>query len=150
VPGLVRLAGLRYLRRHPWQLVLAVGGVGVGVAVAVSVALATSSARRAFLISSETLTGAATHQIVAGSVGLPDDLYRQLRVDLGLRATAPVAEGLVADLIGSAEAREDAQLVRAAGIVIGWSGRGVRKARARALRAWRRFGKLEPFWSGSA
>ena len=39
---LLRRTGLRYLQRHPWQFVLAVGGVALGVAVAVSVALATA------------------------------------------------------------------------------------------------------------
>jgi putative ABC transport system permease protein len=92
---LLRRSGTRYLTRHPWQLLLAVGGVGLGVAVAVAVALATASAKRAFVISSETLTGQTTHQIVGGSAGLPDELYRQLRVDLGIRASAPVVEGFV-------------------------------------------------------
>jgi len=96
VTRLLRRTGLRYLQRHPWQFVLAVGGVALGVAVAVSVALATASATRAFVLTNEALTGTATHQIVAGSEGLPDELYRQLRVDLGLRAAAPVVEGFVA------------------------------------------------------
>jgi len=93
---LLRRTGLRYLQRHPWQFVLAVGGVALGVAVAVSVALATASATRAFVLTNEALTGATTHQIVAGSEGLPDELYRHLRVDLGMRAAAPVVEGFVA------------------------------------------------------
>ncbi len=93
---LLRRTGIRYLRRHPWQFVLAVGGVALGVAVAVSVALATASATRAFVLTNEALTGTATHQIVAGSEGLPDELYRQLRVEVGVRAAAPVVEGFVA------------------------------------------------------
>lgn len=93
---LLRRTGRRYLQRHPWQFVLAVGGVALGVAVAVSVALATASATRAFVLTNAALTGATTHQIVAGSGGLPEELYRHLRVDLGVRAAAPVVEGFVA------------------------------------------------------
>lgn len=87
--------GFRYLQRHPLQLVLAVGGVGLGVAVAVSVALATDAAKRAFTLTNNQLVGSATHQIVAGSAGLPDNLYRRLRVELGLRAAVPIVEGFV-------------------------------------------------------
>ncbi len=44
---LARIA-LRHLRRHPWQLGLAVLGIALGVAVTVSIDLANESARRAF------------------------------------------------------------------------------------------------------
>src|SRR4029077_11842832 len=87
---------LRYLRRHPWQLALAVLGVALGVAVAVSIDLANESARRAFALATEAVTGRATHQIVGGPSGLPDALYLALRVDLGARAAAPVLTGDVA------------------------------------------------------
>ena len=92
---LARIA-LRYLRRHPWQLALAVLGIALGVAVAVSIDLANESARRAFALATEAVTGRATHQIVGGPSGLPDALYRALRVDLGARAAAPVLTGDVA------------------------------------------------------
>jgi hypothetical protein len=93
--SLARIA-LRYLRRHPWQLTLAVLGIALGVAVAVSIDLANESARRAFALATEAVTGRATHQIVGGPSGLPDALYRALRVDLGARAAAPVLTGDVA------------------------------------------------------
>ena len=92
---LARIA-FRYLRRHPWQLTLAVLGIALGVAVAVSIDLANESARRAFALATEAVTGRATHQIVGGPSGLADELYRALRVDLGRarprrcsRATSP-------------------------------------------------------------
>ena len=66
---LLRRAGRRHLLRNPWQLGLSVLGVALGVAVAVSVDLANASARRAFEISTETLTGSSTHRIVGGDVG---------------------------------------------------------------------------------
>jgi putative ABC transport system permease protein len=92
---LVRIA-LRHLGRHPWQVGLAVLGIALGVAVAVSIDLANQSARRAFSLATEAVTGRATHQIVGGPSGLPDDLYRALKVDLGARVAAPVLSGDVA------------------------------------------------------
>ncbi|HEY7204512.1 MAG TPA: FtsX-like permease family protein [Methylomirabilota bacterium] len=92
---LTRLA-LRHLAHHPWQLGLAVLGIALGVAVAVSIDLANESARRAFSLATEAVTGRATHQIVGGPSGLPEDLYRVVKVDLGARRAAPVLSGDVA------------------------------------------------------
>ncbi len=86
----------RHLRRHPWQLALAVLGVALGVAVVVAIDLANASARRAFTLSAQTIAGRATHQVVGGPEGLPDGVYRRLRVDAGVRPAAPIVEGDVA------------------------------------------------------
>lgn len=87
---------LRHLLRHPWQVGLAILGVALGVAVVVAIDLANDSARRAFTLSTETLTGPATHQIVGGPDGLDDAIYRRLRVELGMRQSAPLVEGYAA------------------------------------------------------
>jgi putative ABC transport system permease protein len=86
----------RHLARHPWQIGLAVLGIALGVAVAVAVDLANESTRRAFALATEATTGRATHQIVGGSSGIPEGLYRALRVELGARPSAPVVAGDVA------------------------------------------------------
>src|SRR5919197_4533099 len=93
--SLARLA-TRQLRSHPWQLGLAIVGIARGVAVAVSIDLANGSALRAFGLATEAVSGRATHQLLGGPSGLPDDLYRRLRIDLGVRRAAPVVEGDVA------------------------------------------------------
>jgi putative ABC transport system permease protein len=92
---LVRLA-VRQLSSHPWQLALAILGIALGVAVAVSIDLANGSALRAFGLATDAVSGRATHQILGGPSGLPDDLYRRVRVDLGVRRAAPIVEGDVA------------------------------------------------------
>ncbi|MGH7279550.1 MAG: ABC transporter permease, partial [Candidatus Rokuibacteriota bacterium] len=92
---IARLVG-RHLARHPWQVGLAVLGIALGVAVAVSVDLANESTRRAFALATEAVTGRATHQIVGGSSGLPEELYPILRLELQARPSAPVVAGDVA------------------------------------------------------
>jgi len=87
-------SSLRHLARHPWQLALSILGVALGVAVVVAIDLANSSAKRAFTISTETITGRATHQIVGGSSGIDETLYNRLEAP-GLTAKAPVVEGYV-------------------------------------------------------
>lgn len=88
-------AGRRHLLRHPWQLILSVLGVALGVAVMVAMDLAIQSSREAFRVSSETVAGRATHQLLPGAAGIPDRVLAELRVEGGVRAAAPVVEGFV-------------------------------------------------------
>ncbi|MBN2470165.1 MAG: ABC transporter permease, partial [Anaerolineae bacterium] len=91
---MLRLAR-RYISRRVLQSVLFVVGVALGVAVGVAIDLANSSAKQAFNLSAESVSGRATHQIIGGPGGLPADLYTMLRAELGLRASAPVIEEFV-------------------------------------------------------
>jgi len=97
-PIIVRLAG-RYIGRRVLQSTLFVLGVALGVAVVIAIDLANSSASRAFFLSTQSVTGRATHQIIGGPGGLPTDLYRRLRVDLRLHEAAPIVENYVLSLI---------------------------------------------------
>ncbi|MCC6804642.1 MAG: ABC transporter permease, partial [Anaerolineae bacterium] len=94
MPVMLRLAG-RYVQRRLLQTVLFVIGVALGVAVVIAIDLANTSSSRAFALSTESVTGRATHQIIGGPSGLPTDLYTRLRVDLGLQAVAPVIEDYI-------------------------------------------------------
>jgi putative ABC transport system permease protein len=91
--SLLRLTSRRHLTRHPAQLVLSVLGVALGVAVMVAIDLAIQSSREGFRVSAETVAGRATHHLVGGVGGLPDSVFTEVRVGLGIRASAPVVEG---------------------------------------------------------
>jgi len=82
--------GWRYLLRHPWQSVLMIIGITLGVAVVIAMDLANASASRAFDLSTDTVAGRATHQIVAGPQGLDEEFYARLRRQGAARAVAPV------------------------------------------------------------
>ena len=69
-------------------------GIALGVAVVIAIDLANTSASRAFQLSTETVVGRATHQIVGGPSGVPADFYRALRAEWGYRLSAPVVEGV--------------------------------------------------------
>jgi putative ABC transport system permease protein len=92
---LLLLASVRFLLRHPLQIVLTVLGVALGVAVVVSIDLAIQSSREAFRVSTEAVAGRSTHRIVGGGGGLPDSLFTRVRVRWGIRPSAPVVEGFV-------------------------------------------------------
>lgn len=82
--------GWRYLSRHTWQSLLMVVGISLGVAVIVAIDLANASAERAFRLSTETITGKATHQILAGPQGLDETIYTSLKRSGLVRWAAPV------------------------------------------------------------
>jgi putative ABC transport system permease protein len=88
-------ASLRHLLRHPWQAGLSILGIALGVAVVVSVDLASGSARRAFGLSAEGVTGRATHQIVGGPGGLDERVVGRLARELGVHPLAPVVEAWI-------------------------------------------------------
>lgn len=94
LPIMMRLAA-RYISRRFFQSVLVVVGVALGVAMIIAIDVANGSARRAFELSTDSVTGTVTHQIVGGPTGLPSALYREIRLDLGIRESAPVVEQFV-------------------------------------------------------
>jgi putative ABC transport system permease protein len=106
-------SSLRHLLRHPWQFGLAVLGVALGVAVIVSIDLANTSATRAFSLSSEAVTGRATHQVIGGPEGLTDEAFRRLVLETDLPA-APVVEGYV--LVPSGKSGEPGRMLHLLGI----------------------------------
>jgi putative ABC transport system permease protein len=87
------LTGLRDLVRRPLHTGLMILGVALGVAVVIAIDLANASARAGFLRSTEAVTGRATHQVLGGPAGLPQDVLRRIRVEGGLRTSTPVVEG---------------------------------------------------------
>jgi putative ABC transport system permease protein len=88
----------RYIARRFLQSLLFVIGVALGVAMVIAIDLANSSASRAFDLSTESITGRATHQIAGGPSGVPTEVYTRLRIDLGLRDAAPVVSEYVRGL----------------------------------------------------
>lgn len=93
-PVLLRLAR-RTISRRFLQSLLSIVGVALGVAMVIAIDLANSSASRAFSLSTESITGKATHQITGGPGGIPTEVYTHLRVKLGLHNAAPIVTAYV-------------------------------------------------------
>ncbi len=85
----------RRIRRRPFQYILLIIGVAIGVAMMISIDLANGSARRAFSLSTDAVTGKATHRIVGGPTGIEEAIYRQVRQGIGFSPAAPVVEGYI-------------------------------------------------------
>ena len=92
--ALLRLA-TRHIGRRLFQSVLFVLGVSLGVGVIVAIDIANGSASRAFALSSESVAGKATHQIVGGPNGFASAIYTGLRLELGIQVSAPVLSEFV-------------------------------------------------------
>ncbi|HEY9631167.1 MAG TPA: FtsX-like permease family protein [Coleofasciculaceae cyanobacterium] len=90
-----RLAWQR-LRQRPLQYALCILGIALGVAMMVSIDLANGSAQRAFSLSTDAITGRATHRIVAiAPTGVDESVYAQLKRQFDRVPAAPVVEGYV-------------------------------------------------------
>lgn len=94
-PSPLTLIALRHSIKHPIQSLLLILGVALGVAMIIAIDLANSSASQAFALSTNSIAGKATHQIIAPPEGVPSWLYENLRVKVGLRTIAPVVTGSV-------------------------------------------------------
>lgn len=95
MPSLLWASYRRYLSVNWWLPLLSLCAIATGVAVILGIDVASLSARRSFDLSTQALTGQATHSVVRGGSTVPDELYRQLRVERGLRRSAPVVDGYV-------------------------------------------------------
>jgi putative ABC transport system permease protein len=90
--GLLARASIRFYRRHPWQLLLAIAGIALGVAVFVGIELANDSARRAFEASSTAASEQTTHRLLPVAEWLSESDYRNLKHDSRFVISAPVIE----------------------------------------------------------
>ena len=90
-----RLAWQR-LKARPLEYFLCILGIALGVAMMVSIDLASGSAQRAFALSTDAITGRATHRIVAiAPTGVDELVYTDLRQTVNRTPAAPVVEGYV-------------------------------------------------------
>lgn len=94
-PSLSLRLALRHISRRWFQSAMFVLGVALGVAVVIAIDIANESASRAFSLSSESLVGRASHQIVGGPNGFPTQIHTDLRISQGIRQSAPVVTEFV-------------------------------------------------------
>lgn len=85
----------RYYLKRPLHLLFSVLGVALGVALVVGIDMASDSARQGFSLSSQSITGKASHRIISSEYVLPESIYVQLRNELGLRKAAPLIKQTV-------------------------------------------------------
>ncbi|NEQ23644.1 MAG: FtsX-like permease family protein, partial [Microcoleus sp. SIO2G3] len=84
------------IRQRPLQYALCILGIALGVAMMVSIDLANGSAQRAFSLSTDAITGRATHRIVAVSpTGVDEAVYAKLKREFDTVPAAPIVEGYV-------------------------------------------------------
>lgn len=87
--------GFKYNKKHLLQSLLLILGVALGVAVILAIDLANLSATKAFQLSSETLTGKTTHQIIGSKKDVDEALFRKIRIDLKIKKSAPVVQDYI-------------------------------------------------------
>lgn len=93
MPPLLWTAYRRYLAGNLWLLLLSVCAVATGVAVILAIDIASISAKKSFALSLQALTGRSNYVVVGAGQDMDEAFYRELRVDWGVRESAPVVEG---------------------------------------------------------
>jgi putative ABC transport system permease protein len=93
--GIILRLAERTISRRFFQSLLFIFGIALGVAMIIAIDVANGSAKRAFNLSTASITGATTHQIIGGVSGLPNEFYREIRAELGIPLSAPVIEEYV-------------------------------------------------------
>lgn len=88
-------SGINYSLKNPWQTLLSIIGIMLGVAVVIAIDIANQSANKAFELSMESVSGKATHQIIANPPGIPDSVFTNLKSKLYIEKSAPVIEKFV-------------------------------------------------------
>lgn len=96
---ILTLAFARELARHPWQLLLSVGGIALGVGVVLAIELASQGAHRSFQLANDAVMGPATHVVVGSDLGVARELLTRLRRHPAIAVAAPVLEA-VGELAG--------------------------------------------------
>ncbi|MGB3365739.1 MAG: FtsX-like permease family protein [Thermodesulfobacteriota bacterium] len=93
-----------YIKKHVLQSILLLIGIAFSVALIVSVDIANQSASRSFSISKEILSTKSTHYILGAYSDFDEEIYKSLKLDLGLQNIAPIVEDYVniAELEGRA------------------------------------------------
>ncbi|MXZ79820.1 MAG: ABC transporter permease [Gammaproteobacteria bacterium] len=86
---------LREQKKSPGPFMLATLSVMIGVAAIVGIDVASQSALKEFERANRMVSGLATHRVVGGVSGLDERIYARLRIEGGLRNTAPVIEAEV-------------------------------------------------------
>ncbi len=109
MPSIIFRLATRYMSRRLLQSGLFALGVALGVGVVVAIDIANASASRAFALSSESLVGSASHQIIGGPNGFSSEIYARVRLELGIKRSAPVVTEV-------ARASGDAQALRLLGV----------------------------------
>ncbi len=86
---------VRQIQRRFTQSLLFVVGVMIGVAMLVSIDIANNSARTAFNLSTDAIVGRATHEIIGGPRGFDENIYAQVRREVGWRDAAPIVTDFI-------------------------------------------------------
>lgn len=90
--GVILRLAERTISRRFFQSLLFILGIALGVAMIIAIDVANGSSKRAFNLSTASITGATTHQIIGGVSGLPSELYYQVRSEIGIPYSAPIIE----------------------------------------------------------
>ncbi len=85
--------GLKNSRFHLLRSFLLISGIALGVAVIIAIDIANTGVTESFKLSGKIITGNTTHQIIGVNDLIDQDIYRELKTELGIKKCTPVITG---------------------------------------------------------
>ncbi|MDO9085960.1 MAG: FtsX-like permease family protein [Anaerolineaceae bacterium] len=86
---------IRHLWRQRWQTFLLVVGILLGVTVVIAIDFANESSKKAISLTTQSITGKATHQIFASGTGIPETYFTEMVRTNIFSLASPITEGYV-------------------------------------------------------
>ncbi|HSM24326.1 MAG TPA: FtsX-like permease family protein, partial [Anaerolineaceae bacterium] len=86
---------IRHLWRQKWQSVLLITGILLGVAVVIAIDYANASSKKAITLSTQSITGTATHQILSSGTGISEKYFTDMKRMGIFEVASPIVEGYV-------------------------------------------------------
>lgn len=93
--GLLLRFSFRHLLRQRWQTFLLVVGILLGVTVVIAIDFANESSKKAISLSTQSVTGKATHQILGSGIGIPEAFFTEMVRTRIFSKASPIVEGYV-------------------------------------------------------
>jgi putative ABC transport system permease protein len=93
--GLLLRFSFRHLLRQRWQSFLLVVGILLGVTVVIAIDFANESSKKAISLSTQSVTGKATHQILGSGIGIPEAFFTEMVRTRIFSKASPIVEGYV-------------------------------------------------------
>lgn len=86
---------LAFSQKHWPRTLLLIFGIALGVSAVIAIDIAKSSVGKSFTISTDLLTGKATHRIVGSDFRIDQEVFVDLKMKLGIDACTPVISDFV-------------------------------------------------------
>ena len=90
-------SGTRFITKNSWQFFSLIAGIFLSVAIITATDIAINSAKKSFKLSTEVISGKATHHIISNSQKIPEEILTELYLNENIKITPIIEDFIVKD-----------------------------------------------------